>query len=597
MIAHAPTDLKTRDDNYSNCSSNWYSGNSSRILLDAQYDLQHCHPWLQAPPRLEALDPAWANCFRSLDINDPPRALTAADFVAPTPLKHSVSLSVAAPSPGPQAAQPTPSPTPPPSTPAPGGAADSKSASGIPDHPTPAKDPVSADPIAETDAPVATLKHFIDPAPAQNSATSDTNSNEDPGVAAFKPSNDPATVDNSATTDAGVVAPNPTDGPASTKDPGTSDPNVDYGLAIVASESANGPGFPNLATSGPNGGKNSDVVVPQPAKHPADPSGSNSTDQQPNRPFPNTNGEPYTPPSVHAAAPVQAPFVTTVDGHDNIEQSSLCHKWRLVLGNSTIPPRPSLTFLYFPVGGETMTLSAAHLIAVGKTFAAGDQGPTIDSEVVSLGSTALTIRTPTVPLGAENSSLPSVATIAADKTVTLVPSGIIVQNANLTSNGPAVTASGPDNHRTLKRHRNRRHSINSGRAHHHKFRNTRIGWKRQPGNWDIAGSPRELGFRSDSRSEGLSLGGLNGGFTAAPGTSSTSNGTAANITCSANGPMVFPGSAGKVKIPGGDPPERFSNDCLKRIRQLFGHLHSGRQPRYRIRRARSVRNQLERDPA
>lgn len=89
-----------------------------------------------------------------------------------------------------------------------------------------------------------------------------------------------------------------------------------------------------------------------------------------------------------------------------------------------------------------MTLSAAHLIAVGKTFAAGDQGPTIDSEVVSLGSTALTIRTPTVPLGAENSSLPSVATIAADKTVTLVPSGIIVQNANLTSNGPAVTASG-----------------------------------------------------------------------------------------------------------------------------------------------------------
>ena len=268
---------------------------------------------------MEALDPAWANCFRSLDINDPPRALTAADFVAPTPLKHSVSLSVAAPSPGPQAAQPTPSPTPPPSTPAPGGAADSKSASGIPDHPTPAKDPVSADPIAETDAPVATLKHFIDPAPAQNSATSDTNSNEDPGVAAFKPSNDPATVDNSATTDAGVVAPNPTDGPASTKDPGTSDPNVDYGLAIVASESANGPGFPNLATSGPNGGKNSDVVVPQPAKHPADPSGSNSTDQQPNRPFPNTNGEPYTPPSVHAAAPVQAPFVTTVDGHDNIE--------------------------------------------------------------------------------------------------------------------------------------------------------------------------------------------------------------------------------------------------------------------------------------
>lgn len=124
---------------------------------------------------------------------------------------------------------------------------------------------------------------------------------------------------------------------------------------------------------------------------------------------------------------------------------------------------------------------------------------------------------------------------------------------------------GPDNHRTLKRHRNRRHSINSGRAHHHKFRNTRIGWKRQPGNWDIAGSPRELGFRSDSRSEGLSLGGLNGGFTAAPGTSSTSNGTAANITCSANGPMVFPGSAGKVKIPGGDPPERFSNDCLKRM--------------------------------
>ncbi|KAF6224661.1 hypothetical protein HO173_012902 [Letharia columbiana] len=247
MIAHAPTDLKTRDgnyshsnalvpinyaDNYSNCSSNWYSGNSSRILLDAQYDLQHCHPWLQAPPRLEALDPAWANCFRSLDINDPPRALTAADFVAPTPLKHSVSLSVAAPSPGPQAAQPTPSPTPPPSTPAPGGAADSKSASGIPDHPTPAKDPVSADPIAETDAPVATLKHFIDPAPAQNSGPSDTSFNEESGVAAFKPSNDPATVDNSATTDAGVVAPNPTDGPASTKDPGTSDPNVDYGPAI-----------------------------------------------------------------------------------------------------------------------------------------------------------------------------------------------------------------------------------------------------------------------------------------------------------------------------------------------------------------------------
>lgn len=163
MIAHAPTDLKTRDgnyshsnalvpinyaDNYSNCSSNWYSGTSSRILLDAQYDLQHCHPWLQAPPRLEALDPAWAKCFQGLHIPDPPRALTAADVLAITPMKDSNPLSVAAPSPGSQAAQPTRSPTSPASTPVPGGAADSKSARGIPDDPTPAKDPVSADPDA-----------------------------------------------------------------------------------------------------------------------------------------------------------------------------------------------------------------------------------------------------------------------------------------------------------------------------------------------------------------------------------------------------------------------------------------------------------------
>lgn len=394
-------------------------------------------------------------------------------------------------------------------------------------------------------------------------ATGDTNSNEDPGVAAFKPSNDPATANNSATSGAGVVAPKPTDDPASTKDPGTSDPNIDYGPAIVA-EPEKGPGFPNLATSGPNGGKNSDVVVPQPANHPADPSGSHSTDQQPSKPLPNTNGEPYTSPSVHAAAPVQAPFVTAVDSHDNVQVPeylssvvivdspsftagytptivsstyiALHTNGDIVLGNSTIhsilPTATSASVLYFTLGGETMTLSAAHLIAVGKTFAAGDQGPTIDSKVVSLGSTALAIRTPTVPLGAESSSLPSVATIAADKTVTLVPSGIIVQNANLTSNGPAVTASGalsslgngglesyrdihstptsarlfsfhlyhlgPDNHRPLKRHRNRRHSINSERARHHKFGNTRIGWKRRPGNC----SPRELGSRSDSGPEG-----------------------------------------------------------------------------------------------
>ncbi|KAF6224660.1 hypothetical protein HO173_012901 [Letharia columbiana] len=270
--------------------------------------------------------------------------------------------------------------------------------------------------------------------------------------------------------------------------------------------------------------------------------------------------------------PFQTPTASRILRHQYMPQLRVVIVDSQLITAGYTPTIVSSTYIALHTNGDIV-------LAVGKTFAAGDQGPTIDSEVVSLGSTALTIRTPTVPLGAENSSLPSVATIAADKTVTLVPSGIIVQNANLTSNGPAVTASGTASTADAPTITNSEIPVSAGSD-------------------SLAIVHRaSSGLATTQGLKGLIPGGLNGASTAAPGTSSTSNGTAANITWSANGPIFFPRSAGKVQSPGGGPPERLSNNFLKRRRQLFGHLHSGRQPRYRIRRARSVRNQLERDPA
>ncbi len=446
MIVHAPTDLKTQDGNmshgstwvplnygdlYSNCSSNWYSGNSSRFMLDAQYDLQHCHPMLQAPLKLGALDPAWANCFHSIGIYDPPRALRPANTLAPAPTEDSKSANVVAPSPGSQAAQRTPSPTPPASTLTRGIATDSTAPSAELDRPQSATDPVSADPNAENSTVVTALKPFIDPASAKTSFTSDPISDRNPDFA----------------------DPNPTNDPASAKNPNANDPKSYDGPGITASKLANDSRSKNPATNVHNEGHDPAVVVPHSTKHPVDPSRSYSSAQKPNRPLSNNNEKPYTASSVHAATLGQAPSATTSEGHstqvpashssvDVINGSSLTVRHAqtpaasthialldssdYVSGTSTIhsivPIATAASISYLAIGTSSVTItpSAAHLPAVPaveKASPAGDQSLTINHTVVSLSSMTLYVGTSTISLSAEKLRNSSVVTVAAITTV------------------------------------------------------------------------------------------------------------------------------------------------------------------------------------
>ena len=136
----------------------------------------------------------------------------------------------------------------------------------------------------------------------------------------------------------------------------------------------------------------------------------------------------------HIPTTVSSTHIAVCTNGDLIRSNSIIHNILL----TAIPASVSC----FDIDSEEMTLSAAHLLAEAKTFAGGDQDPTIDRKVVSLDSTALQIGTSNVPLGLESSPLPSVVTLAAVQMVSPVASGGLVECATLTSNGLAVTITG-----------------------------------------------------------------------------------------------------------------------------------------------------------
>ena len=231
-------------------------------------------------------------------------------------------------------------------------------------------------------------------------------------------------------------------------------------------------------------------------------------------------------PAVVISQPVSQSGVVVLDGQSftagdipstvSSTHIAICTNGDLIPGNSTIhnipPTAIPASVSCFNIDREKMTLSAAHLLAEGKTFAGGDQDPTIDRKVVSLDSTALQNGTSNVPLGLESSPLPSVVTLAAVQMVWPVASGVLVECATLTSNGLAVTITGTqlsfrngglvtrtstvpitlpasqgfffdldhsrqDGYCTLKRRCNCRFKVDRNCARHYELRNNRIRWK------------------------------------------------------------------------------------------------------------------------
>lgn len=433
------------------------------------YDQAHCSPLLSMPAGLQDLNPAWSTCVDSLEFDhpgyviDPPRAIIAAPALVPAPTKDPSPGTTAAP--GSVASPSTPQKTTPPSEPKTGnGSGNDLSAGNLPitgndppggQNPPPGNDPSSGNnpPSGDQHPPDNDPSSANDP-PLDKSPSTDKDAptGKDLPVGNGQSSgNDPSTGQDSSDGDNAPAGNTPPANVPSVQN----DPSAENGVpAGVGSSTGSDPSTGN-SLSDPDGADSSSSEVSQNAESPP----GQSPDSEPSmEELPAVASLPFT--TTVAGHVIQAipssPRAVLVDGQSIArgEDSTLVSgtlvalhsNGDLVLGTSTIQhllsdPRPTPESV-FTVGTQPFTLISNNLVAAGQTIKADGPGVDFDGTIVSLGQSELQIGTSTINLISNYPTLISPVITAAGRLATLLPNGVAMDGAILTTNAPAITVEG-----------------------------------------------------------------------------------------------------------------------------------------------------------
>lgn len=395
-------------------------------------------PWLpliQPPMNIFSLNPTWAAIctgiysnfldMSTLDLFDPPVALTPAPLLLPTPLPRPAPKPAPAPadpttisqhfSPSAQAAKPASMPNDPSAPPA---------ETGDPGKGSPTHSPAVAlaDPAKSASLPDG-------PASPNNKGDPASDSPSDP---ASDPPSDPKVPSvagdppaDSMAPSSGASDPPPNDSQNSPIDPqipgvpvpqGENPPTQTQGLGAII-YNAFGKSGPQIDGSSPVFLPRQSIFTIEAQTFTANPKGF----------------------KVNNAAVVPGGSAQTVDG----TKISLDTSGVLAIGSSTIsltdpPATPALV-----VAGQTFTPNPSAFYIAGSTISAGGPAVTISGTIISLGqSGALAIGSSTIDLSTPSDTSPGQVYAVAGQTFTPNPSAFTIAGATISADGPAATIGG-----------------------------------------------------------------------------------------------------------------------------------------------------------